>query len=168
MTQYAEYTNKSIWSLVSSSAYKELGSHHSLLTTSKTDGKIHKSSYIPKKETNCCSNIGKTDGEYRESQHKAETHVETIIGVSAKVRTSELPLTNCWQQMCGRASRWRLRQSRICQTCSGKAWVWSLGWEDILEKRMASSSSILAWRIPWTEEPDVLQSMGLQKESGTI
>ena len=41
--------------------------------------------------------------------------------------------------------------------------VWSLGWEDPLEKRMAAHSSILAWRIPWTEEPGGLQSMGLQR-----
>ena len=34
-----------------------------------------------------------------------------------------------------------------------KTWVWSLGWEDPLEKEMAAPSSILAWRIPWTEEP---------------
>ena len=34
--------------------------------------------------------------------------------------------------------------------------VWSLGWEDPLEKEMATHSSILAWRIPWTEEPDGL------------
>ena len=38
--------------------------------------------------------------------------------------------------------------------------VRSLGWEDPLEKGMATHSSILAWRIPWTEEPDRLQSMG--------
>ena len=38
--------------------------------------------------------------------------------------------------------------------------VHSLGWEDSLEKRMATHSSILAWRIPWTEEPGGLQSMG--------
>ena len=38
-----------------------------------------------------------------------------------------------------------------------------LGWEDPLEKGMATHSSILAWRIPWTEEPGGLQSMGLQK-----
>ena len=36
-----------------------------------------------------------------------------------------------------------------------------LGWEDLLEKEMATHSSILAWRIPWTEEPGGLQSMGL-------
>ena len=39
----------------------------------------------------------------------------------------------------------------------------SLGWEDPLEKEMATHSSILAWEIPWTEEPGGLQSMGLQK-----
>ena len=40
-------------------------------------------------------------------------------------------------------------------------WVRSLDWEDPLEEGMAPRSSILAWRIPWTEEPDGLQSMGL-------
>ena len=43
---------------------------------------------------------------------------------------------------------------------------WSLGWEDPLEKEMAIHSSILAWRIPWTEEPGGLQWRG-QKESDT-
>ena len=40
--------------------------------------------------------------------------------------------------------------------------VWSLGWEDPLEKKMATHSSILAWRIPGTEEPDKVQTMRLQ------
>ena len=40
-------------------------------------------------------------------------------------------------------------------------WVRSLGWEDLLEKAMATHSSTLAWKIPWTEEPGRLQSMGL-------
>ena len=44
-----------------------------------------------------------------------------------------------------------------------ETWVQSLGWEDLLEKRTATHSSILAWRIPWKEEPRGLQSMGLQK-----
>ena len=39
--------------------------------------------------------------------------------------------------------------------------VQSLGWEDTLEKEMATHSSTLAWKIPWTEEPGGLQSMGL-------
>ena len=38
-----------------------------------------------------------------------------------------------------------------------------LGWEDPLEKEMATHSRTLAWRIPWTEEPGWLQSMGLQR-----
>ena len=45
----------------------------------------------------------------------------------------------------------------MCET-----WVPSLDWEDSLEKRMASHSSTLAWRIPWTEAPGGLQSMGSQ------
>ena len=44
----------------------------------------------------------------------------------------------------------------------GETWVRSLGWEDPLEKEMATHPSTLAWRIPWTEEPGRLQIMGLQ------
>ena len=43
-----------------------------------------------------------------------------------------------------------------------ETWVWSLGWEDPLEKGKATHSSILAWRIPWPEEPGGLQSVGSQ------
>ena len=43
-------------------------------------------------------------------------------------------------------------------------WVRFLGWEDTLEKEMATHSNILAWRIPWIEEPDRLQSMGSQSQ----
>ena len=44
-----------------------------------------------------------------------------------------------------------------------ETWVWSLGWEDPLEKGMTTRSSILAWTIPWTEDPGRLQSMGLKR-----
>ena len=44
-----------------------------------------------------------------------------------------------------------------------ETWAGSLGWEDSLEEEMATHSSILAWEIPWTEEPGGLQSMELQK-----
>ena len=44
-----------------------------------------------------------------------------------------------------------------------ETWVPCLGWEDLLEKGMAILSSIPAWRIPWTEDPGELQSMGLQR-----
>ena len=42
-------------------------------------------------------------------------------------------------------------------------WIQCLGWEDPLQKEMATHSSILAWRIPWMEEPGGLQSMGSQR-----
>ena len=44
-----------------------------------------------------------------------------------------------------------------------ETWVQSLGWEDPLEEGMATDSSILAWRIPWTEEPGGLQPKGSQR-----
>ena len=44
-----------------------------------------------------------------------------------------------------------------------ETWVQSLGWEDILEKEMATHSSILAWKIPWTEELGRLQYMRSQR-----
>ena len=44
-----------------------------------------------------------------------------------------------------------------------ETWVRFLGWEDPLEKEMAIHSSTLAWKIPWTEDPDRLQSMGSQR-----
>ena len=50
-----------------------------------------------------------------------------------------------------------------CLPAMRETWVRSLVWEDPLEKGMATHSSILAWRIPWTEETGGLQSMGLQR-----
>ena len=44
-----------------------------------------------------------------------------------------------------------------------ETWVQSLGWEDLLEKEMATHSSILAWKILWTEKPGRLQSTGSQR-----
>ena len=55
----------------------------------------------------------------------------------------------------------------MAQTVKNQPVMWetqvqSLGWEDPMEEGMATHSSILAWRIPWTEEPGGLQSIGLQ------
>ena len=49
-----------------------------------------------------------------------------------------------------------------------ETWVQSLGQEDPLEKEMATHSSILAWEIPWTEEPGKLQFIGSQRVAATI
>ena len=58
--------------------------------------------------------------------------------------------------------------SALAQRVKNLSVIWetqvrSLGWEDCLEKEMATHSGILAWRILWTEEPGRLQSMGSQK-----
>ena len=47
-----------------------------------------------------------------------------------------------------------------CLPAMRETWVLSLGWEDLLEKERATHSSILAWKIPWVEEPGRLQSLG--------
>ena len=62
------------------------------------------------------------------------------------------------------------RLSLVAQTVKDllamqETWVWSLGWKDPLEKGMVTYSSILAWGIPWTEEPGRLQSMGSQSQT---
>ena len=59
-------------------------------------------------------------------------------------------------------------QTVKCLPIMWEFWVQSLGWEDPLEKGMATHSSILAWRIPWTEEPGVLYSPWGCKESDTV
>ena len=46
--------------------------------------------------------------------------------------------------------------------------LWDLGWEEPLEKRIATHSSMLSWRIPWTEESGALQSMGLQRVGALV
>ena len=63
---------------------------------------------------------------------------------------------------------WREPNSLVTQTVKNppaiqEAWFQTLGWEDPLEKGMATHSSTLAWRIPWTEEPGGLQSIGSQR-----
>ena len=63
---------------------------------------------------------------------------------------------------------WLYQTSLVAQTVKclpavQETRVWSLGWEDPLEKEMETFSSILAWRIPWTEEPGGLQSTGSQR-----
>ena len=63
--------------------------------------------------------------------------------------------------LCGMAS---LGAQRVnCLPGMRETWVQSLGWEDPLEKEMATHSSSLAWKIPWTEEPGRLQPMGKQR-----
>ena len=65
---------------------------------------------------------------------------------------------NSWFETCSLVTQ-RVKNPPAVQ----ETWVQSLDWEDPLEKGMGTHSSILAWRIPWTEEPSRLQFMGLQR-----
>ena len=64
--------------------------------------------------------------------------------------------------ICG-LSRWLSCKESACQCGRGETRVRSLDREDPLEEEMATHTSILAWEIPWIEESDRLQSMGLQR-----
>ena len=70
------------------------------------------------------------------------------ILVTAKIGTSQMAL---------------VLRTHLPMKERGKTWVWSLGQEDPLEEEMATHSNILAWRIPWTEEPGRLQAIGSQR-----
>ena len=66
-----------------------------------------------------------------------------------------------WIHLCLRSSLVAQMVKRL--SIMRETWVWSLGREDPLEKEMAIHSSTIAWKIPWTEEPGRLQSMGSQR-----
>ena len=59
--------------------------------------------------------------------------------------------------------QWLRGKESACNAGYREIQVRSLGWEYPLEKSVATHSSVLAWKIPWTEEPDGLQSMALQR-----
>ena len=110
-----------------------------------------------------------------------------MIGLSLHIHVSILPQTPCPSRLahdtcyivdsrglsilnitvCTRPS-WGFPGGSVVQNPPAmqelqETWVWSLGWEDPLEKGMATQSSILVWRIPWTGEPGGVQSMGSQR-----
>ena len=68
-----------------------------------------------------------------------------------------------WKAIVHGVSRVRHNSEGKASTCNMEAQVRSLGFEDPLEKEIATHSSILAWKIPWTEEPGELQSMGCKE-----
>ena len=82
---------------------------------------------------------------------KTDHHYNTWIGLPTYFLT--LPVFKLCQLVKNPPAKQEMQE-----TC-----VWSLGWEDPLEEGMATHSSTLAWRIPWTEEPGGLQSRGSQR-----
>ena len=85
----------------------------------------------------------------------------TLSSTACYSRLDQALLYLCLCACCTWASLVAQRIKRL--PAMQETWVWSLGREDPLEKEMATHSSIVAWRIPWTEEPGGLQSMGLQR-----
>ena len=79
--------------------------------------------------------------------------VVIVIKSSIASLSTYYVLVRASQVLSGKESAWQCRKHRF----------WSLNWEDPLEKERAIHSCILAWEIPWMEEPGGLQSMGLQK-----
>ena len=77
---------------------------------------------------------------------------------TGKVAPSEITLRLPW---------WLSGKSLPAVQETQEMWVQSLGWEDPLEKEVVTHSSILTWRIPWTEEPGGLQPMGSHRDSTT-
>ena len=73
------------------------------------------------------------------------------------------PMSNHYMQLCGRHKAFPVAQMIKNLPAMQENWVRSLGQEDPLEKEVATHSSILAWRVPWTEERGGLPSMGSQR-----
>ena len=81
--------------------------------------------------------------------------INMAVGYFVVKENENFPLILLWASL--------VAQSLKCLPPMRETRVGSLGWEDSLEKEMATHSSILAWRIPWTEEPGRLQSTGSQR-----
>ena len=77
-------------------------------------------------------------------------HRLSTVDICSRIDTFNIGLTSLVAQM--------IKNLPVMQ----ETWVQSLGWEDPLDEGMATHSNILAWRIPWTEEPGGVQSIGLQ------
>ena len=76
-----------------------------------------------------------------------------------------MPTTMCKTQIHFSLNSWASLVAQMVKRLHAmqETWVQSLGWEDPLENEMATHSSILVWKIPWTEDPGRLQSMGSQR-----
>ena len=89
-------------------------------------------------------------------------------GLPPSVPEADVVLSQLGDELKTKLFRVLIRFLRLVTTAKNlsamwEAWVQSLGWEDPLENEMATHSSILAWRIPWTEEPGGLMFMGSQR-----
>ena len=104
---------------------------------------------------------GKQESSQLEGPHRDPPRAEIHCQCSSEMRRMDrsyfyYPLPSLWKQASPMTQE--LKNSPEMQ----EIWIWSLGWDNPLEKEMATPSSILAWRIPWTEKPGGggLQFMG--------
>ena len=91
------------------------------------------------------------------------TGLKGVLLLSGAWRPGRLPRWAPHTECCGRNVPMAKSQTVKNLPARQETWVQFLGWEDPLEKGMATHSSILAWRIPWTEESGGLQSVGLHR-----
>ena len=101
----------------------------------------------------CCYLATKSEGKEGDGQAQAMWDREKLIQLRDRIRNWEKPDLYV---------KWGLPMVKNLPGMQ-ETQVQSLGWEDPLEKGMATHSSILAWEIPWTEEPGGLQFMGSQR-----
>ena len=111
-----------------------------------------------------CRKMGKLSHAWRDLEWGLSPNLSCVSvrgGLSGHSKCSPLP----WMalQWWVHVSNGTVAQRLKCLPAMQETWVRSLGQEDPLEKKMATHSSTLAWRIPWTEEPGGLQSTGLQR-----
>ena len=87
-----------------------------------------------------------------------------LQGQEIKKRQKDCDMGDTHVKIFAKTQQWASPVTQMIKNLPAvQTWVQSLGWEDPLEKRMATHFSILAWRISWTENPGGLQSMELQR-----
>ena len=104
-------------------------------------------------------------GVFKTEACKTRLHINELMKMWSEAHRNLMPLEKREMQTQtdrGSFPGGSVEQSAAMQEAQ-KMWVWSLGQEDPLEKEMATPSSTLAWKIPWTEKPGRLQSMGSQR-----
>ena len=107
---------------------------------------------------------------FREVMWFNPNHIITTVSISGLVVEFLPTMQEAWVWFPANARTLMFGASLMAETVKNlpaiqEIQVQSLGWEDLLEKGMATHFSILAWRIPWTEEPGRLQSMELQSQT---
>ena len=93
-----------------------------------------------------------------------------MVAINTNIFQSQISVTTVDLSACGGSpgtKKKKQKQTHLPMQEMQEMWVWSLVWEELLEKEMETCFSILAWKIPWTEEPDGLHSWGCKESDMT-